>query len=425
MRVLFLTQILPYPLDAGPKVRAYYVLRHLARAHAVTMVSFIRPTDTAAAVDHLAEFCEAVHTLPMPRSRFRDILHLVQSLVTNQPFIIARDWVPRMAHLIRSVIETAGPFDIVHADQLWMASYALHASEFHNGKPAPKLVLDQHNAVHLVPSRLADAEAIVPKRTLYQLEAQKLACYEVKTCRQFDQVVWVTREDYEAVARVARSSYKQADSKECRAPSADVLKSAVIPICGDPEATKVVRRRPEVRRVTFLGGLHWPPNAQGITWFAEQVFPQVLGAVPDAVLTVIGKNPRYIPAAQGQLSSTHLNVTGYVDDPRPYLEETAVFVVPLLAGGGMRVKIVDAWIWGLPVVSTTIGAEGLEIQPGKNILIADTPEAFAHATVQLLLSPDRRQELAESGRRWVEEHYNWRTVYTRWDRIYDGQEADD
>jgi glycosyltransferase involved in cell wall biosynthesis len=111
---------------------------------------------------------------------------------------------------------------------------------------------------------------------------------------------------------------------------------------------------------------------------------------------------------------------GYVADPRPYLEETAVFIVPLLAGGGMRVKIVDAWIWGLPVVSTTVGAEGIEIRPGENILIADTSAAFAEATVRLLQSPEEGQRLAQAGRQWVEQHYNWRTVYQLWDQVYAG-----
>ncbi|MCB0082749.1 MAG: hypothetical protein KDE47_17535, partial [Caldilineaceae bacterium] len=119
MRILFLTQVLPYPLDAGPKLRAYYVLRHLAQRHEITLVSFVRPTDTAASVAHLRSFCHAVHTIQMPRSKLLDGVHLLRSLITNRSFIIERDWTTAMTGLLTSVVEQAGPFDAIHADQLW------------------------------------------------------------------------------------------------------------------------------------------------------------------------------------------------------------------------------------------------------------------------------------------------------------------
>jgi glycosyltransferase involved in cell wall biosynthesis len=111
-------------------------------------------------------------------------------------------------------------------------------------------------------------------------------------------------------------------------------------------------------------------------------------------------------------------VTGYVEDLTPYLAETAAFVVPLHAAGGMRVKIVDAWCWGLPVVSTPIGAEGIDLRDGENLLIADTPEAFARAVVTVLQEPQVQARLRANGRRWVEERYDWRRVYPAWDEVY-------
>lgn len=406
-RILFLTQVLPYPLDAGPKVRAYYVLRHLARSHAVTLVSFIRPTDTPAAVEHLKQFCRSVYTLPMRRSRAQDVIYLLKSLVTGEPFVIVRDWEPAMMAVIsRQLAETC--FDVIHADQLWMAQYALAAGNLQPSGSRPRLILDQHNAVYQVPARLAEGEQSPFKQALLRLEARKVARYEVEVCGQFERVVWVTREDYEAVQRQALGSQR-------RLPN-----SAIIPICGDPEATPMINRKPDARRVTFLGGLHYPPNAQGVLWFAGQVFPRVLAQAPDAVLTVIGKNPpKEILHSQFPIPPANLEAAGYVADPHPYLEETAVFVVPLLAGGGMRVKIVDAWLWGLPIVSTTIGAEGIQVQPGENILIADTSQDMAEAVIRLLQNPGEGQRLARSGRQWAEQHYDWRIVYRLWDQVYD------
>jgi glycosyltransferase involved in cell wall biosynthesis len=398
MRILFLSQVLPYPLDAGPKMRSYFVLRYLAQRHQVTLLTFVRDTDRPEHIAHLAEFCHAVHTVPMRRSRWRDLKFLLQSLLNRQPFLIIRDEVPAMTVQIRQLIDE-GQFDLVHADQLWMAPYALIARQAAASLP-PKLVLDQHNAVYLIPRRLAETESNPIKRQFMGREARLLATYETEVCRRFDHVVWVTEEDRRAVAALALSATTR------------LSPSTVIPICADPSHIKPIERVANSRRITFLGGLHWPPNAQGVAWFFRNVFPQVRASVPEAVLTVIGKNPP--PGLEGE----GVEVTGYVADPSPYLAETVAFIVPLHAGGGMRVKILDAWSWGLPIISTTIGAEGIDIESGKDMLIADTAEAFAQAVIQVLKDPGLAQRLGETGRQTVETKYNWQTVYMAWDEVY-------
>ena len=405
MRILFLTQVLPYPLDAGPKVRAYYVLRYLAQHHAVTLVSFVRATDTPAALAHLRQFCREVHTTPKPRSPRLDAAHLLRSLVTDTPFLIARDAVAAMQRLLRQVLDASGPYDAIHADQLWMAPYALQAQQHGARRDRPQATLDQHNAVYLIPQRMQQATGNPLKRGLLGLEARKLARYEAAVCRRFDHVVWVTQEDFRAVAAYANGA------------GTALRNSGVIPICTEVDAQARLPRRDHPRRVTFLGGLHYPPNAEGVLWFAREVMPGILAAQPDAVLTVIGKQP---PAELAQLPipAANLEITGYVDDPRRYLEQTAAFVVPLHAGGGMRVKILDAWRWGLPVVTTTIGAEGIDVTPGRDALVADNARDFAAATVRLLADADARQEIADAAFATLSRCYDWRSVYARWDPIY-------
>lgn len=163
--------------------------------------------------------------------------------------------------------------------------------------------------------------------------------------------------------------------------------------------------------------MFWPPNVEGVLWFAREVWPRVVDRVGDVRFVVIGKDPpqevRDLPARVRSV-----DVTGYVADPRPFLEETAVFIVPLRAGGGMRVKIVDAWCWGVPVVSTSIGAEGIEVEDGRNILIADGPEALAGAVVRVLQDPSLGESLRTAARRHVEHRYNWRRTYPAWDAVY-------
>ena len=177
----------------------------------------------------------------------------------------------------------------------------------------------------------------------------------------------------------------------------------------------MVRPGPAAHRVTFLGGLHWPPNAQGILWLARQVWPAVWRESPKAVLTIIGKDP---PQGLEDSRDAGIETTGYVPDLAPYLEETAVFVVPLHAGGGMRVKILDAWAWGLPVVSTTIGAEGMQANDGQNMLLADNPETFVEAVSAVLHDRELAKRLRLGGRRTVETCHDWRMTYRAWDAVY-------
>jgi glycosyltransferase involved in cell wall biosynthesis len=418
MRVLFLTQVLPYPLDAGPKVRAYYTLRHLAQRHAVSLLSFARPSDPPGAVEHLRTICEAVETIQIQRGRMRDVWHLARSLAGDTPFLIERDRNAEMRRSIRArfksvSVTTAGGsgeapgFDVIHADQLWMAPYALLGASAGGPYRRPAIVLDQHNAVFQVPDRLARHEANPLKRALLAWEARKMARFEARICRGFDHVVWVTDEDRLALAATSEG---RADLPDGR--------STVIPICVDTDRPPVVERGTEVRRVTFLGGLHWPPNAEGARWFARDIWPRVRAQAPEAVLTLIGKDPPRALARHGS-GSDGVEITGFVPDPSSYLSETAAFIVPLQAGGGMRVKILDAWSRGLPVISTRLGAEGLLARDGENLLLADDPEAFARAVVRVLREPTLAARLVEGGRRTVEVHYDWRRVYRAWDDVYE------
>lgn len=406
MRILFLSQLIPYPLDAGPKVRSYYVLRWLTEAgHEVTLLAFSRESDTAASIDHLRAYCAAVHTVPMPRSRARDAYHLGRSLLSGQPFLIARDSVDAMQAMVRDLAAVEA-FDAVHADQLWMAPYALVAADAVN--PRPRLVLDQHNAMFLIPQRLAESSGNPAARALLRREAAVMARYERETCRRFDEVVWVTAEDRAAVGLDGETV-------------ASTSRQRVIPICIDPDEQATVERVARPHRVTFLGGLHWPPNAAGIVWFAREVWPRLRAKFPDAVLTVIGKNPPAELTGGPSSADRDLDIPGYVDDPLPYLRQTAVFIVPLHAGGGMRVKILDAWAWELPVVSTTIGAEGVAVRDGDNLLIADEADDFAADVGRVLSEQGLAARLSASGRRAVETAYNWRTVYAAWDAVYPPQ----
>ena len=404
--ILFLTQILPYPLDSGAKIRQYYMLRHLVRRHEVTLVSFSRADDPSEAIEHLQSICQAVHPVPMHRSAWRNLRAAAKGMLTGLPMIVARDEMAEMEVTLRRLL-TERTFDLIHADQLSMAWWGRLASRL--AVPAsPRTLLDEHNAIYLLTRRMADTERNPVRRVIMAREARAFARYEAEMCRAFDAILTVTKEDREHLLALFSP-----DDRELLAD-----KFTVVPICVDPEQVSPVAHQDSgIPTVLHLGTMFWPPNIHGVLWFAREVLPLVHRQVPEARFIVVGKNP---PAeVQALEADPRIEVTGYVADPMPHLEAADAFVVPLHAGGGMRVKIVDAWLWGLPIVSTPIGAEGIRVQSEENLLLAENVEAFAQATVRLLTDTVLNRRLRIRGRTWVETHYAWQAAYQRVDEVYD------
>jgi glycosyltransferase involved in cell wall biosynthesis len=401
-RILFLTQVLPYPLNAGPKVRAYHMLRHLAGQHDITLVSFIRPDDSADAIAHLGGICRDVHTVPMQRSTWRNLKAGGKGLLTGLPIVMARDEIEDMQALVRRLASSQS-FDIVHADQLSMSAYGLLAAQA-GALPA---LLDEHNAIYLLAQRMIADERNWARRVVMAREAKAFARYEARTCQAYDAVLTVTSEDREHLLALY--------APEQRAALRD--KFTVVPISVDPDEIRAVAHRPSaVSTIVHVGTMFWPPNVAGVLWFAREVLPLIHQRLPDARFVVVGKAPP--PEVQALASDPRIAVTGYVAELEPYLAEADAFVVPLHAGGGMRVKILDAWLWGLPIVSTPIGAEGIELRDGENIMLAENAPVFADTVVRLLTDEGLNQRLRTAGRAWVEETYAWRGVYRRADQVY-------
>jgi len=394
MKILFLTQVLPYPLDSGPKIRAYYVLRQLAAEHHITLVSFVRTQKETRDAEHLRPYCKGIHLLPLVRSRTRDAWHMAGSLLSGRPFVIQRD---RSASMRKSLkkLTSQDSYDVIHADQLNMAQYALEC-------PARARILDAHNAVWTVVRRLCQSTPRGLRRLLLELEWRKMRHYEGDVCSRFDRVMTVTEEDQCALASITEN-----------APDMHV-----IPIAVDAAALRQVQHDGESQRIISVGTMFWPPNVEGMRWFVEAVYPLIKRAIPEAALDIIGARP--VPEIRdlAQLDS-NIRVLGYVEDVLPYLGQSVVFIVPLRAGGGMRVKILDAWARGIPIVSTSIGCEGITgAAHGKNILVADRPTEFADQVVRVMRDGNLARRLIHNGRHTVETSYDWRSLYSDYARLY-------
>jgi glycosyltransferase involved in cell wall biosynthesis len=389
MRILLLTLVVPNPPDSGPKIKTHYLLRYLAQHHEVTLVAFARSDAERAAARELEGLCRAVYTVPIERSRLRDAGYLLASLFSARPFLMLRDESAPMHRLLRQLVARER-FDLVHADQLNMAQFGLAT-----GLP---VVLDEHNAVWTIFRRLARQER-GPRRWLLELEWRRLRRYEGRVCRASAAIMAVSAED--------RAALLDAGARE---------PIASIPIAVDIAGVQPVARSQVAQGILSMATMYWPPNVDGVLWFAREVLPLIRRDEPDAPFYVVGARP---PEQVRALALDHMiEVTGYVADPASYLASSALMVVPLRAGGGMRVKILEALARGIPVVSTTIGAEGIDVTPGEHLLIADEPAEFAAAVVRLLRDRPLADRLARAGREHALRHYDWRAVCPAIEQVY-------
>jgi glycosyltransferase involved in cell wall biosynthesis len=236
---------------------------------------------------------------------------------------------------------------------------------------------------------------------LAELEWRKLRSYEGEACGLFDHVLVVSDDDRNALAQTGASAEAM----------------SVVPIAVDTDALVFSPRTAASTSVLSVATMFYPPNVEGVLWFARDVFPIVRARVPETAFSIVGSRP---PSEIRKLAgpARGIEVPGYVSNLTPLVEGARVLVVPVRAGSGMRVKILEAFARGVPVVSTTVGAEGIDAVAGEHLLIADDPNAFADAVVSVLNDLDYANALASAGRTLAERRYDWRTALSGLDRIY-------
>jgi glycosyltransferase involved in cell wall biosynthesis len=255
-------------------------------------------------------------------------------------------------------------------------------------KTSAPLILFEHNVEYMIWQRLAAVERRSWRRALLELEWRKMRRAERASCTRADLTIAVSEDDRERLQTLAPAAH-------CVAVPTGVDTNYFSP--GDAIETP--------HHLVFTGSMDWFPNEDAILYFADAILPRIRLQIPDVTLAVVGRNPsaRLLAAVQ----RTGIVVTGTVDDVRPFMADAAVYVVPLRAGGGTRLKIFEALAMGKAVVSTTVGAEGLAVTHGHNIVIADDPDAFARSVIELLRDPAKRGALGRAGRQLVETRYSW------------------
>lgn len=414
MNILFLTQILPYPPDAGPKVKTWHVLRYLAnQGHHITLASFTRKEEEKY-LDNVRALGIEVFPVPIQRSRVTDAAYLLRSNLSGLPFLIERDNLSSMRSLVNRLLAER-EYDAVHCDQLTMTQFAPQGKQPLKNRPIR--IFDAHNATWSIVERMKTSSRWF-LRPILALEQRRIKHYEGRIVQTFEHTYAVTDID-------RRLLLEAVEFTGVNRSTLDAIANRITTI---PIAVDTVQLQPAVRQegstnILTLGTLHYPPNADGIRWFINEVFPLVRRELPTVSLTIVGKNPPadFVQLAQNEPES--VRVTGYVGDLTPYFENACLTVVPVRAGSGMRVRILEAFARAMPVVTTTIGLEGIHAQPEEDVLVADTPQEFAAGVLRLLKDPEMQCRLAENGRRLAVEQYDWQPVLKNLSSIYKGDPA--
>ncbi len=397
MKILIVTDFIPYPPTSGSKVRVFNLLKQVSRYHDVSLLALCRPSTVENdSVAHLEAYCTHVELVVVPwRSKWQRRLWALRWVLKREPLRNAYHYFDEVANRLNTLIETRS-FDIVDIQRSYMAPYVdVIAPECRCRKILTLYDIDytQYRRILSVERNFIEKIKLFYKGRLFSKRAL------LKYAGRFDTCVVVSDLDRDALQRAA-----------------PVLDVAVVPNGVDAAGYSLLRDWPETPTLLFVGTMSYPPNADAALFFCEEIFPLIKERVPDAKLLIVGRKPA---APVRALASADVIVTGFVESVIPYYERSSVSVVPLRAGGGTRLKILESMALGRPVVSTTIGCEGLQVTHNKDILIADTPTDFAAQIVRLLSDETLRKDLVTQGRQLVETRYDWKACAQQLMQVYE------
>ncbi|MDT5262164.1 MAG: polysaccharide biosynthesis protein PslH [Acidobacteriota bacterium] len=388
MRILWLKTELLHPVDKGGKIRTYQMLKALKREHYVTYLTLDDGTADSDAVERATEYChELVRIRHSTREKFSAGFYaeLAANLFSPLPYFMKKY---ESAEMRREVAERAraGDFDVLVCDFLNPAVNVPHAL------PVPT-VLFQHNVEAMIWKRHYEVQTHPLKKAYLYGQWRKAFAYERAACRRFDMVVTVSRDDTETITR-----------------DYGVTNVSDVPTGVDTEFFRPVEGvSVEPDSLVFTGSMDWLPNEDAIQFFTREIMPLIRERRPEVKLTVVGRKP-YASLLELSKRDPSIIVTGRVEDVRPFMERAAAYIVPIRIGGGTRLKIYEAMAMEKPVVSTTVGAEGLPVRDGQDLLIADTPRAFADAVVRVLTDAELARKLGERSASTVREQFGWDKV---------------
>jgi glycosyltransferase involved in cell wall biosynthesis len=388
---------LPYPPISGKRIRTLNLTLRLAERHRISYLAYrnrdSEEADKARAYfeDHGIQTVLVDRSFP-PKSGPGFYARLAANLLSPLPYLVSSQYTQAMR---RAIQEFAALNDL----DLWHCEWTPYAALFRGlGQPAPLVMA--HNVESLIWQRYHETETNPIKRWYIKKQWHKMEHFERQAFAEARRTVAVSPEDARLIDRRFGSRH------------VDVVDNGV-----DTSYFQPTGKTPVPGQILFLGSLDWRPNLDGVSLLLESIFPAVLSQVPSAQLCLVGRNPpAWLNRKAAQCPQVKLHAT--VEDVRPYLAQSSVMAVPLRVGGGSRLKILEALASGVSVVSTRVGAEGLQLEAGRHLTVVEDVAQMADAIVHSIRAPEAARALAQAGRRCVLERYDWDVLADKLERVW-------
>jgi glycosyltransferase involved in cell wall biosynthesis len=391
LRILFVSPYLPSLI----RVRPYNFIKALAeRGHPITLLALEPPGDDTSGLDMLREWCQCVQTVPLPR--WRTLYNGLRAVPSQTPFQAAYSRSPEMSGLIRYT-QAEAEFDVAHVEHLRGAEL----SPAVNGIP---VVFDSVDSISMLFKLTRSSGPTWRSRLLASVDLGRTRLYESRLLDRYPRVLVTSPRDKQALVDLSNNG--TADPRFVVLPNGVDLDyfSPREDVPSDP-ATLI-----------FTGKMSYHANVAAALDLARRVMPYVWATRSDARLIIAGKDPT--PELLALSADPRINVTGTVPDLRPYMAQASVAVLPIRYGVGIQNKLLEAMAMGTPVVTTSSATAALQIEPGRDLLVADTPQAMAEVVNTLLADDALRQRIGQEGRRYVQTYHNWSTAAERLEEVY-------
>jgi glycosyltransferase involved in cell wall biosynthesis len=387
LKVLFLSQRFLFPMDTGGKIRTGKILEQLKNMVSLTIISNVESAKDDDYLIRMQELCDRFIPVPwkeMPRYTLKFYMKIAAQSFSRYPISVLNDYSPKLERTVFGELKS-NQYDLAICDFLQSTLNFRRV----NGMP---MLLFQHNVEATIAKRHLEQAKDPISKIFWGLQYSKMFRHEGTMCRQFDGIIAVSEKDRERMEEWydAENVYE-------------------IPTGVDTDFYKPAENVREKKQLVFTGSMDWLPNEDAMIYFIEKIFPLIKKEEPDTTLVIVGRLPT---SSLLKLTEARDDIvtTGWVDDTRPFMAESAVFIVPIRIGGGTRMKIYEALAMGKAVVSTSVGAEGLPLIHGEQIMFANEEKAFADHVVTLLRNENRREKLGASARKYVYENFRWEKV---------------
>lgn len=392
MNILMLTPYLPYPLFSGGQIRTYNLLKNLSKKHTITLFALIKSESEREYIPELEKYCKRVVVFKRPQKPFtlRNILHTGFSLF---PFLVIRNLVDEVRYAVQKELSSA-KYDLIHAETFYMMPNI--------PKTAIPVLLVEQTVEYLGYLSYAKSTKLWFIKPFLYIDIFKLRMWEEYFWRTCSRLVTMSEADKKYILSTAKGVQK-----------IDVVANGV-----DVQHFRGTKKQlPKDPTVLFVGTFRWLPNIEAVRVLANTIWPEITKMLPGAKLLIVGNSPTQEVHRMAEKDPS-IGVVGEVKDIRDAYARAHVLLAPVFSGKGTRYKVLEAMATKTPVVGTQLAVEGIQVRPGKDVLIGNTTQELADKTVQVLTDLKLQKTLAENGERSVFEKYNWRHISDRLDKIY-------